>query len=330
LQPILFYFTAEGAAISTRYISSLPFWVFIGTIKIPIGTSLGGLFLFLWGAFVVSFGLAWKSRKDFYKVVKKNVTRPIGRLFKSSLFAMPVLNSMTLVAVIALQSLQEAGGIPTGSSPLPGTPFLDLVDLSYAAVVEEASFRILPIGAFVIIYLFVTARRIEPFPFTEKVKLLFTSVLVPEKAKRMVGAKTVEDDGILRGISLGEWGMVAFTTVFFGLAHYAPGVSWEVGKITSAAFAGLVIALCYLVYGAHAAVIMHWFFNVYIEVYNIFADYYPIASPAVYAIWMATLFLGFMGWLVMLRLWFGKIFGLRRKRENRKTDFVESFTISPQ
>lgn len=329
LEPALFYFTPEGLSTSMIQLSSIPIWVLNSAVRIPIQISVGAVFLFLWVAFALSFAAAWKIRENFHKVIKETATRPIGKLFRSSLFAMPIINSMALIAVIAIQSIQEAGGIPTGTAPLQGDPFLDFVDLSYASVVEELSFRIIPIGVFLIIYLFVIGRKAAIFPSINRIKLFFTAILFPDRAKRMVNTKTVEKHGILRGISIGGWGMVAITTAIFGLAHFDPGNSWEIGKVTSAAFAGLVIALCYLVYGAHAALITHWFFNVYIESYKLLSDYYPIVSPFVNTIWLLTLILGFIGWLVAAILWFQKLIRTIDERRNRKNQTMMSLTISP-
>ncbi len=330
LQPALFYFTPEGLSTSMRELRSLSIWFFAGTLYIPVESNLGVLLLGLWITFVVSFAVAWKVRKNFHEVIKESVTKPFGQLFRSSLFAMPILNSMALIAVLLIQSLQEAGGIPTGTSPLPGEPFLDLIELSYAAVFEEISFRIFPIGAFMIIYLVVKARKEASHSSTKKTKLFFMAFLLPDKAKEIVNTKTVDKHGLLRGISLGGWGMIAFTTVIFGLAHFAPGVSWEVGKITSSAFSGLIIAICYLAYGAHAAIIMHWFFNVYVDVYGLLAEYYPVVSPFVSAIWLLTIILGIMGWIVMTGLWLSKLNRVNQKERNRQNKSMENLTISPQ
>jgi hypothetical protein len=330
LEPALFYFTAEGWNTSRLYLIKLPVWILNIPITIDVEIEAGAVFLLLWIAFALSFVAAWKLRENFHKVIKEAVTQPMGKLFRSSLFAMPIINSMALIAVIMIQSLQEAGGIPTGTAPLPSDPFYAILTLSYAAVVEEACFRIIPIGAFIIIYLFVTRRKAAQLSFVEKIKLFFMSIVFPDRAKKMVGAKTVEEHGVLRGISLGEWGMLAFTTVVFGLAHFDPGVSWEIGKISSAAFSGLVIALCYLVYGSHAAIIMHWFFNVYIDTYNLVTEFYPIVSPFVYTIWYMSIILGLLGWLVTSILWFRKLMGAIGKGRNRQEETTAGLTISPQ
>ena len=320
LGPTLFYFTPEGLSTSMRHLQALPVWFFNITTFIPIGLDVGVIFLFLWIVFAVSFVAAWKLRENFHRVIRESVARPMEKLFSSCLFTMPIINSMTLIAVVAIQSLQEVGGIPTGTPPLPGEPFLDFFNLSYSAVVEEVGFRLIPIGAFLIIYLFVTKKKVATFSLRQKMKLFFTAILFPDRAKRMVGAKTVDEYGVRSGISLGEWGIVIFTSIIFGLAHFNPGVSWEIGKITSATVAGLIIALSYLVYGAQASIIMHWFFNVYTDTYLLFSDIYPIVLPFVNTILVITFILGILGWLAAATLGSLKLVRAITVRDGSKQD----------
>lgn len=327
LEPPLLYFTPEGLATSNGYLAQIPIYVLDGAVYIPVQTNIGTIFLFLWATTALSVIAAWVIRENFHNVIKETVTKPVGNLFRSSLFAMPILNSMTLIAVIALQSIQEAGGIPTGTAPLPSDPFLAFINLSYASVVEELCFRIIPIGVFIFIYLFVIRRKTATFESVNKIKLFFTAILFPDKAKKMVDTKTVEEDGFLRGISITEWGMVAFTTAVFGLAHFDPGVSWEIGKISSAAFAGLVIALCYMVYGFHAAILMHWFFNVYIETFSLASEYYSIMAPFANTVGILTLALGLMGYLAAAIMLFRRLF---KAIDTRKNQTTVSLTISPE
>lgn len=330
LGPTLFYFTPEGLSTSMRHLSALPVWFFNKPVFIPIGLDVGVIFLFLWTVFAVSFVAAWKLRENFHKVIRESIARPMEKLFSNCLFTMPIINSMTLIAVVAIQSLQEVGGIPTGTPYLPGEPFLDFFDLSYAAVVEEVGFRVIPIGAFLIIYLFLTKKKAATFSLRQKMKLFFTAILFPDRAKRMVGAKTVDEYGFRSGISLGEWGMVIFTSIIFGLVHFNPGVSWEIGKIAPAAIAGLVIGLSYLVYGAQASIIMHWFFNVYTDTYILFSELYPIVLPFVNTILVITFILGTLGWLAAATLGYLKLVRAIEKRgKNKQNQATSSLPISP-
>jgi hypothetical protein len=296
LEPLLFYFTPEGLASSINTLPNLPVWLFTFSIKLPISIDVGTMFLGLWTIFVLCFLAALKINENFYTTIKKSTTRPIVKLFNSSIFALPLINSMTLIAVVILQSIQEIGGIPTGTSPITGNSFLSLLDLSHAAVFEEVGFRILPIGAFLIVYMLWTARKTATLSQAQKVKLFFVSILFPDKAKKMIGTKTVGEYGIKQGISRGEWVMLAITSLVFGLAHFNPGVSWELGKIASAGVAGLIIGSSYLVYGAHAAIIIHWFFNVYTDTFYLFSDLYPFVGPFANAVAIFSIILGIIGW----------------------------------
>lgn len=317
LGPSMFYFTSQGMDASMHYFQSLPVWFFtIIGFEIPVKLDFGVIFLFIWGVFTVSFVAAWKLRANFHRIIKESLIQPANKLFSSCLFAMPIINSMTLIAIIALQSFQEVGGIPTGMPPLPGDPFLDFFELSYAAVIEEVGFRIIPIGAFLLFYLFWTKKRVATFSFRQKLKLLVIAPLFPDKAKRMVDAKTVDEHGIIGGISLGEWGMVIFTSMIFGLAHFLLGGGWEIGKTTSATLAGLVLGFGYLVYGAQASIIIHWFFNAYLETYFLFSEIYPIATTLTEVVVISTIILGILGWSAIVILGYFKL--IRAIKERNK------------
>jgi hypothetical protein len=332
LGPALFYFTPEGLTTGTIHLSTLPIWFFNISADVPVGLNLNVVFFGVWSIFSLSFIAAWKFRENFHTVIKESLFQPTKKLFNSCLFAMPIINSMALIGVVVIQGFQEAGGIPTGTSPVSTSdPFLAFVDLSYSAVVEEVGFRLIPIGAFLVFYLFIVKRAAITFSVKQKLKLLFASILFPDKAKRMVGEKTVNQYGIINGISLGEWGVVIFTSIIFGLAHFDPGNSWEIGKITSATFAGFVIALSYLLYGAQASIILHWFFNTYTKTYLVFSDLYPVMLPFTNSVWILSLILGIFGWVAGAYILSSKLVRVVKKRDENKqkhSDF--SLPISPQ
>jgi hypothetical protein len=315
LGPGLFYFTSQGMDTSMRNLTSLPVWFFtIIGFSIPVNLNYGVVFLFLWSVFTISFVAAWKQRVSLHRIIRESIARPVKRLFSNCLFAMPIITSMTLIAVITIQSFQEVSGIPTGTPPLSGEPFLDFFDLSYAAVAEEVGFRIVPIGAFLILYFFWAKKKVRTFSFGQRLKLLFIAPLFPDIAKRMVDAKTVDKYGIRGGVTLGEWGMVLFTSMFFGLAHFLPGGSWEIGKITSATATGLVLSLSYLVYGAQASIIIHWFFNAYTDSFFLFSEIYPIALPLDNIVVIFTSVLGILAWAAVAILGCFKLVRAIRKR----------------
>jgi hypothetical protein len=317
LAPALVYFTSQGVNASARPTSALPVWFFtIIGFNIPLGLDYGIVFMLLWSVFAASFVAAWKLRENFHKIIRESIVRSVKNLFSSSLFALPIINSMTLIAVITLQSFQEVGGIPTGMPQLPNEPFLDFFELSYAVVVEEIGFRIIPIGAFLILYFFLTKREVATFSFRQRLKLFVTAPLFPEKAKKMVGTKTVDEHGVRAGISLGEWGMVLFTSIIFGSGHFLAGGGWEIGKTTSATLAGLVLALSYLAYGAQASIIIHWFFNAYMETYFLLSEIIPAATPLANMVVIFTVIVGILGWAALIILAYFKLIkkGIERNK----------------
>ena len=330
LEPALFYFTPDGANVTTANFSSpLTLWVLNMPVRVYTELNLGAIFFVLWTVFAACFVAAWKLRKSLLTVIRESVHKPTKKLFSNCLFAMPIINSMTLIGVLIIQSIQEMGGIPTGTAPSQGNSFLVLFDRSFASVNEEIGFRLIPIGLF-LIFMFMMRKKAWEFSLKQRIKLFFAAFLFPDTAKRMVGAKTVEEHGVKGGISLGEWGVVIFTAIIFGLAHYNPGVSWEIGKISSAAFTGLVIGVCYLVYGIQASIIMHWFFNVYSTTYILISDLYPVTTPIVNAIWIITLVLGIAGLVALANLGIFKLITAIEKRgENRQNQASLSQPVSP-
>jgi hypothetical protein len=190
----------------------------------------------------------------------------------SPMFVIPLVASMLLVFVVAFQSLQEAAGVPTGTIEY-ADPFRALLSLTYAPLVETTGFRLTPIGAFLIPYLLWRGRRrVVASSWPERLRSGLEAFLYPEGAKQRLELETVWGSGLRKGITLPEWVLLAVTAFGFGLAHYVLGAGWDVGKISTATVAGLCFGVAYLVYGIHAAIILHWFFDYYFMAYALAAD----------------------------------------------------------
>ena len=317
LGPALFFFTPEGSAFSTlHYMQELPLELFIVIFfAIPVELNAGLAFLFLWGVFVLCFVAAWEFRERMREVVGRCFSRSPSALFNNWLFTMPVITSMLLVAVIAVTGFQEVHGVPTGVAPLPEDPFEAFFLVTYASLFEEIGFRVSPIGAFLIVYLFwVRGNSAWMWSWGQRFKLFFWSLIYPDGAKKMVGAKTVSDFGVIGGISLGEWAIVIFTSVAFGLAHYLFGGSWGVGKITTASMVGFAMGLAYLLYGIQAPILVHWFFNYYGGVIELASDFYPTVGPLFSTTLGITIILGVFWWLMATIFGLHKLFRVIVKR----------------
>lgn len=302
----LFFFTPEGAAFSARHLLVLPVELFMTVyFYVPVTINVGLAFLFLLGVYSLCFAGAWMSRESLHDVVRKCLSRPFTKLFNNNLFAMPIITSMLFTAVIAIHYFQESHGITTGSPPEWGSPFETFfIGGTLLTLTEETCFRISTIGVFLIVYLFLMKRKsVASWSAGQALKVAFLIPLYPDKAKKSLSVKTVSEFGI-RGISLAEWIIVIITSLVFGWVHV--GHPWGPGKFTTATLVGLALGLAYLLYGAQAPILLHWFFNYYWYSYGLALDFYPTVLPIVFLIDLVTLTLGMVGWsmfTVLLGVW---------------------------
>lgn len=304
LGPKLFFFEP----LSTQYspnslILGFPIILFAIIFGIPVNVSFGLVFLFFWSIYLLCFVVAWKLRESFHKVIRNSLSRPFGHLFKNCLFALPVIASMTLMAVVAISLFQESHGVPTGEPPISGDSLVAFLELTISPLIEEIGFRITPMGTFLIFYLLTVGKAGRTLTNSGlRLKLFFLTFLYPEKAKKILGLRTVDDSGIRKGISLAEWILIFLTSAVFGLAHYLYGGTWEIGKITSTFVQGFAMGFTYLLYGVQAPILLHWFFNYYTYTYSLASEIYPSIFAFYPLLDIVILILGILGWLAITGL----------------------------
>jgi hypothetical protein len=222
---------------------------------------------------------------------------------------------MLLVTTLLLHYFQSAAGYPTGETTQID-PFLDFVRFSRAPLVEEIVFRIIPLGSFLVTYIYFAGIRLKPsFSWSQRMKACILSVLQPEKGKTLVGLKTISERGLFGGVIWAEWIIVGFTASLFGVAHYLGG--WGPGKISQAALSGAVFALAYLYYGVQAPILLHWYFNYYYSVLDLSFNYYSNQIDFLSLSWLANLFLGILMWAIMVIL--GSTVVIKRLRRKHPT-----------
>ena len=291
----LLFFTSDGIEVSNSILDGIPagFFIFF-YFYIPTELTLGSFFLALILVYIICFFLAWKLRVSFHQEVKNAITKPIENASDNFLILMPTISSMLLLVVVAIQSVQEIQGIDTGFIEFPNA-FEALYDLAYSPILEEVSYRISPLGfvLLIIVYSKTIGKGYLP-PFTT----CLLCFLHPDKAKEKAGIDTVNDKGLVRGISLPEWITLISICCIFGLNHYLMGGGWGIGKITSAFVAGLVFGLAYLKYGFHAPILLHWFFNFYTYSYELAAEtYHGLFEILLELVIIAMIIIGSYGWL---------------------------------
>lgn len=195
------------------------------------------------------------------------------------LLIMPLITSTLLLIVLFITWLQDILGIPSGNLVLP-TPIL-FSALTTSPISEELNFRITTLG------LIIAIRSI----FFSRVQgsrgmRLVCSFLSPDLAKTNAGLDSVASVGLRHGIHWSEWIMLGLSSAVFGYAHITSGSTWEIGKVTTAAIAGFVMGLAFLIYGAYATILVHWFFNYYTQIswigtlaFDQSSPTYPIYAP---------------------------------------------------
>lgn len=276
--------------------------------------SYAGLyFLFFWLVFAFCFAAALKYRETLPSKVREFFFGTTKRsLFGNNLLAMPTITSMLLVATVALHFLQTQSGIPT-NPPSPGDPFEDFLRFSQAPLIEEVLFRIIPIGTVLVTYISLSGKRAKPdFSWSQRLKTCILSVFQPEKAKKMVGLKTIGKDGLFGGLIWAEWVVVLLTAFIFSLAHYFSG--WGLGKIPQTAISGVIFGFAYLYYGIQAPILLHWYFNYYFTAFDLSVDYYSITIDFLSFSWSVNIFLGvFLYFAIMIFSLIVVLKALRRK-----------------
>jgi hypothetical protein len=198
---------------------------------------------------------------------------------------MPLISSALLIIVVVATPLLDRIGIPSGAPchPLPScivTPKAFAL-LAYSPISEEIAFRVTPLGLIVALRSWWSMANLQDGLLRmQRLRVIALSFLSPESAKTLGGLPSIEKTG-LRKVHWIEWISILATAVAFGLAHIlSPGTSWDPGKAITAGIAGLTLAVVFLSFGAYAAILLHWFFDFYLEIFEVGANVYgsPVAT----------------------------------------------------
>ncbi len=252
-------------------------------------------FLLLWWIFVLCFIAASRLKESFHRKFVGFMSKDNSPPWSSNLLTMPAVAAMLLTFILILEVLQEQGGFPSGELPLR-EPFLDIILVSQAPIIEELLFRIIPFALFFVTYTSMIQGNRSFDSSSSRLRNSLMFVLRPDEAKRAFGLKNISTDGLLGGVSAGEWTMVLSTSVIFGLAHFLSG--WGPGKITQASLTGIVFALSYLYYGIQAPILLHWFFNYYFEVFRMADELFNVMLLDY--IWSMNVLFGFFIWATLV------------------------------
>ena len=310
----LLFGTSEGMAYAEQN-SMFYVLILMMPFRIPAELNLGGLFAVMMVVYTVCLVASWCLSPSLQQTIRDMVEISPLRIFRNWILSMPLISSMLLISIILLQSFQEAQGVSTGSITFASN-FEALAELAYSPLLEEIGFRITPIGVFLALEsVFIWRMRKRAGSPISLPKLMTLSFLTPERSRKFAGLKTIEENGLLRGIGLPGWIVLLATSLAFGAAHFLSGSGWEIGKISSAFVAGFALSLVYWRYGAHSAVLLHWFFNYYSYVYQLASETYAnIFSKILYVMEDVTFWFGIFGWMAILMLFVFRMYGGTREK----------------
>jgi len=260
------------------------------TVPIPgippfyVGVPAWGLALALQMAFAICLFVAFAEARGFHKAISESPDKPIMKCMRNFLYAMPFVATGALVGIIFLTMLIEAAGVPAGPTwALPG-PILIMLEGSYAALVEELVFRLLFVGGVLFIVAISRLGRGMEGSGADALKALFFPGWLRGDMK-----KAVRKAG---------WVLVLLSSLAFGLAHSLGG-GWGMGKAITATIDGLVLGACYLLYGIHASLLLHWFRNYYLFSWEALA-HVTGSDVALLAYLLVILFIYMLGLLSLI------------------------------
>ncbi|MEM2902461.1 MAG: CPBP family intramembrane glutamic endopeptidase [Candidatus Bathyarchaeia archaeon] len=249
--------------------------IYMIPLRIPAQLTVGEVFTLLNIIYAIFFALTYMTGDGFHRQFKHVKDRNVLIPSNNWLLSMPYISGALLIGIIILQSFQEAHGVPTGGIRF-NNPFNAMFSLAYSPLIEEIGFRVTPIGTLIsiITYRATKERRLK------KIWNASVSYIHPDRVKDALGLPTVDKNGVIRGLTVYEWILIAGSSAMFGLAHYFSGSGWNVGKISSATLAGVVLSIVYIWKGIPACVLLHWFFNYFGYVFDVAGAHWPnLLSP---------------------------------------------------
>ncbi len=288
-------------------IASLPVYIGLFAVSLPLNPSFGVLFVSLTALFSFFIVLAFVQGGGFVRALRSASRDGVGALLQNPLSATIMILGATLLATILLDLFQTSVGVSAGG--LSGDPYGLLVSFTLAPLIEEVGFRFFLIGVPLFLVLLATrsgARRM--------LKALWRPSAAWEG-----GAGEEPNEAANTFLRLLVYFLIALSSVLFGLAHYLSGSGWDIGKVSEAALDGAALAYLYVRYGLHASIIFHWAVDF---ASNAFAFYGQAAygvswtSNSVYSV-VPTLdiviLVGVPGLLYFANLFFKRVINTRRQ-----------------
>jgi len=230
--------------------------LFLWGIPIAISTnvSLGYVFSVLWCIYIVFFAVALNGPKKSIIGVIRGIRRNGFDIYSNTAYLVVVVFSVLLSANVLIELIQRQVGVSTGTPP-ESSPIREFTFITLAPLVEEIGFRVTLIGVAAFLIL------------NKKVGVLksLKALWHPSKYLDELLYSPPSDRKPFMYFVIGASGL------FFGASHIIYGSTWEIGKLSTATIAGIVLGWLYFKQGLPAALLTHWAFNYLSSSYVYFA-----------------------------------------------------------
>src|SRR3989441_2595513 len=236
---------------SASRINNLGLFVGIYTVSVPVTTSIGSLFAILTAIYAGLLAFAGFQHRNALSAIRSALAQGSSEFFGNPLLATVIALGALTLGIGLPQISQASPEIKTGS--ISGDPLLLFLSITLAPLREELGFRVALVGFLALV-----------LGFRHSAKTALKALWRPS------AILTGEPGDLPNKVGLSI--MVVISSILFGAAHYLSGAGWDVGKVSEAAAAGVVLGYLYVRYGFHAAVLLHWGVNYFGSTFAFFGQ----------------------------------------------------------
>ena len=242
----LFLTTPQGQELLAKHIRNLYIFLLVVPVEIPVKLPVSGVLWGLMAIFIACFVASAIQGGGIHQAISGLLDRPLSKSMRNPLFALPFWATATLAVSFILTIVVEALGSEVAPTFEVENALVLVLEASYAAVAEEVGIRLVGVGLPLALAVLLKAEEDKGLAF---LKALFCP---PALDKRL-----------WRELRLWAWAWVVISAVIFGFLHL---LGWTPGKVPVATAAGLILGACFVLYGLHTSILVHWFLNYHIQV----------------------------------------------------------------
>lgn len=223
---------------------------FIGfQLALPFPVNIRLQFIAEWVVYLAIFTMTFFSGTlSFPNVFKKSLRDGIRSFFQNRLTAAISIFSITYLFIFLIDLIQTSAGISSGSLSFDNQAEL-LSYVTHGPIAEEIGFRMSIIGLFSLITIYGWKVKVDSPAYLLSPMPTLSHSIDTTKGKREVNLLYIL--------------LILSSAVLFGVAHITPGSTWEIGKLTEATVAGIMLGIAYTYFGLAEAILVHWLFNYY-------------------------------------------------------------------